>query len=888
MSTKMTATRRQERRRWNRSLAVWIVAACSTPALAQTALDPEEFARLRRAYAAQLAERADLAATPALPEPALFLGVAQLAGPEPLAIGDGLRSSHVPLYTGLQPSGNGFWSYGQRVYWALDDGRMGPAAYAAGGGRVTEIEFVFGLRADFPGDTLQPYVIIAFYNAPPDPVADATNPVVEPPAPMQAIAFPFNPITLPTAGEHTVSSGVIDLASANLDFHLDKTYYVEILPMEWDSFENIPVFDPDVHAAFTGPGTVTYGTNQDVLWSDVFITEPGLTMVPGNGDFLYQNPAERDPGGDPSFLNQSGLNLAGFECDPSSQLVLTMAPVPACVPPGHPVQVTLSQTCLPQLVRGYQAFLGFSSLDFTSGTYLGPNPYALPVLDPMVEGTGTLDLAAGIDNFIGQPLTSSTANLAILNFVTTDDGLAQVTFRPHDPPTRFTDQFGQEVPAGLIATGTFCVDGTDPVITCPPDPTPTCTNGLPSIALDLATFESQGGSASDAGCGSGIVFEFVSQTVSPNNGCTGGPRTIQRTYRATDCAGNDAECVQTITLDDTIAPVVTPPPNITVSSEAGECLASVDPGMATAEDNCDPDPAISFSRSDGKPNLSDPFEEADSPITITWFATDCAGEVGQAEQTVTVLDTNEVVVHVALDGVDTNAFTRCLTLEFWNCPGGAPAYATTSEFAFTNGFATAVVNVPCGAYSCVKVGDALHTLRRTLSAPDFTISGTQYVADFVAAGKPLTSGNLNGDPFVDITDFGVFTAQYLVSLDPDTTCSSTGPHSDFNGDGQVDAADFQFIAVNFLKGNEPNCCGAMGLRADGAGAQPRTTISVAELESLGLGHLAAADLDRNGVLDEMDIAAFMTGARPGRVTPEAVTRPGVAEKPRLQSRGGGN
>src|ERR1051325_12240258 len=62
------------------------------------------------------------------------------------------------------------------------------------------------------------------------------------------------------------------------------------------------------------------------------------------------------------------------------------------------------------------------------------------------------------------------------------------------------------------------------------------------------------------------------------------PATLTRVYRVTDVCGNFGEAAQTITLDDTIPPVLSCASNVSV-----ECGASLDPasiGIATATDNC--------------------------------------------------------------------------------------------------------------------------------------------------------------------------------------------------------------------------------------------------------------------------------------------------------------
>jgi hypothetical protein len=157
--------------------------------------------------------------------------------------------------------------------------------------------------------------------------------------------------------------------------------------------------------------------------------------------------------------------------------------------------------------------------------------------------------------------------------------------------------------------------------------------------------------------------------------------------------------------------------------------------------------------------------------------------------------------------------------------------------------------------------DTLHTLRRR--GEGFTISGPQYVSDFTdqsgSGGRnaSLLGGNLNGNDFIDILDFGMFTGQWLADYGAgDTNCATTGPHADFSGDGTVFTEDFTFIVINFLEASDTTCCPI------GAMAGPISRISIAGLYARGLGELAVGDLNRAGWLDQLDIVEFMSGARP--------------------------
>ena len=92
------------------------------------------------------------------------------------------------------------------------------------------------------------------------------------------------------------------------------------------------------------------------------------------------------------------------------------------------------------------------------------------------------------------------------------------------------------------------------------------------------------------------------------------------------------------TLSDTEAPIVTAP--LSITSEATALLTSVSIGTATVTDNIDNDIVAS-------PDNSGPYQLGDT--LVTWSATDAAGNLGTASQTVTIVDTTAPVVTAPAD-----------------------------------------------------------------------------------------------------------------------------------------------------------------------------------------------------------------------------------------------
>src|SRR5439155_13799943 len=89
------------------------------------------------------------------------------------------------------------------------------------------------------------------------------------------------------------------------------------------------------------------------------------------------------------------------------------------------------------------------------------------------------------------------------------------------------------------------------------------------------------------------------------------------------------------------APAIHCPTNMTADTLPGTCAAVVVAGTATATDNCDTTPTITGTRSDGQP-LTALYPKGTT--TITWQATDDAGNYSECTQTITVVDNEPPVI----------------------------------------------------------------------------------------------------------------------------------------------------------------------------------------------------------------------------------------------------
>ncbi|MDT0644384.1 HYR domain-containing protein [Zunongwangia sp. F363] len=127
----------------------------------------------------------------------------------------------------------------------------------------------------------------------------------------------------------------------------------------------------------------------------------------------------------------------------------------------------------------------------------------------------------------------------------------------------------------------------------------------------------------------GIESIELTEGLAPGSEFPTGTTTV--TYTATDNNGNTATTTFTVTVEDNEAPVIVCQDNITVSTEENESFAVVDFEDATATDNCE----VTVEQTAG------PASGSQFPVgttTITYTATDGAGNTAQCSFTVTVED----------------------------------------------------------------------------------------------------------------------------------------------------------------------------------------------------------------------------------------------------------
>ncbi|MEO0038085.1 MAG: hypothetical protein RIQ59_1296 [Bacteroidota bacterium] len=105
--------------------------------------------------------------------------------------------------------------------------------------------------------------------------------------------------------------------------------------------------------------------------------------------------------------------------------------------------------------------------------------------------------------------------------------------------------------------------------------------------------------------------------------------TTNVTWTVTDSSGNTATAIQTVTVSDSVNPIISAPSNIVINANNACAVFNVNLGSPVTSDNC----------SVAQVTNNAPVVYPIGITTITWTVTDSFGNTATAIQTVTVLDT---------------------------------------------------------------------------------------------------------------------------------------------------------------------------------------------------------------------------------------------------------
>lgn len=250
-----------------------------------------------------------------------------------------------------------------------------------------------------------------------------------------------------------------------------------------------------------------------------------------------------------------------------------------------------------------------------------------------------------------------------------------------------------------------------------------------------------------------------------------GTTTVQCT--ATNGVGSPASCSFNVSVNDNQTPTISCPADITTNTDANSCEATVNVGTPTVNDN-DPNVTVNGTRSDSQP-LNAPYPKGTT--TITWTATDSAGNSASCQQTVTVNDTTAPVITLNGSASMTvechTSFTDPGATASDNC-GSVPVNVTGSVNANAPGTYTLTYNATDAS------GNSATPVARTVTvvdtiAPVITLNGASSMTvechtSFADPGATATDACDTSVPVsvsgsVNVNAPGVYTLIYNASDD---------------------------------------------------------------------------------------------------------------------------
>lgn len=164
-----------------------------------------------------------------------------------------------------------------------------------------------------------------------------------------------------------------------------------------------------------------------------------------------------------------------------------------------------------------------------------------------------------------------------------------------------------------VAVGTT-TDIILPTITCPPNVVATTNTGCTATGVALGT------PITSDNCGVALVT---------NNAPAAFPLGLTNViWTVTDNSGNNATCIQSVTVSDNILPTITCPANVTTNTNTGCTATGLALGTPVTDDNC------------GVASVTNnaPAVFLLGTTTVTWTVTDNSGNKFTCNQTVTVSD----------------------------------------------------------------------------------------------------------------------------------------------------------------------------------------------------------------------------------------------------------
>ena len=261
-------------------------------------------------------------------------------------------------------------------------------------------------------------------------------------------------------------------------------------------------------------------------------------------------------------------------------------------------------------------------------------------------------------------------------------GSETVTFTATDTCGNFTS-----------TTATFTiVDTTNPTMdVAASDSTVECDGTADPSGAFAAWLADNGGAEASDSC-SGVTWSNDGTDLSEACGATGA-ETV--TFMATDACGNFSSTTATFTIEDTTAPVIGCPGDVTAVTEDGDCGAIVNFQPAVAIDNC----GSAFTYQTGGLGSGSVFPVGDTLIEFT--AQDDCGNLATCTFTVTVIDDDAPV-----------AICQDLTV-LLDDTGNATITANQLNFGSNDNCGIGNLDIDIDTFDCSNVGANQVTLTVT-------------------------------------------------------------------------------------------------------------------------------------------------------------------------------
>lgn len=554
------------------------------------------------------------------------------------------------------------------------------------------------------------------------------------------------------------------------------------------------------------PGAVLM-TQNDLVGNELAVNWPASALemnAENNWWGVVSGPGPVGPGdGDRVSTN---VDFDPWLTKPADPNVLYLLPLDLYIKPTETVTINLNIANLQQAVTGMQALLSFSSTYFKTGsgevTVAAGGGDWNELIYSMWNTGGDLDVAVGVRfDLVGG--TSADATTAYFTLAANGvEGTTQMVFRPDVDAgysTLLSDTNHQPVwPAKVNSTHIY-IDGTPPTDVAIAAAPPGWTNGS-SVTL---TF-----SATDAFTGIDhyeiqIDSEpFATQTspyVLDVSSMPDGTHTA--TVKAFDKAGNTATASTNFYLDKTppvlvIASATQGGPELIPGGTAVQGVVNIQVTASDPASGLAGNPVVTVTPNGGSAEAATFVNESPAgTFNYTWTVTSSTPN-GTATINASVSDNTGNPASAAAKTFNVNKNQISGQVELDSFFGGNRAVTfvatggTTKTWTLTLSFAGTVANytvtdVPAGTTG-LSAKTAWNLRRKIAVSPDS--EGQVVNANFLGAWK-LLGGDINGDNFINILDYGVLKNNWY----------TTNAAGDINGDGQVQQLDYAMMKLNWFK-----------------------------------------------------------------------------------------